>query len=149
LPFCHAELRASRPQPSRYPKEINTLGDHIRARRLDLHLLQSEVAKQIGVHNVTVHNWESNASVPAIRYIPAVLHFLGYNPLLPGQTLIERLVAARKVLGMSQRELALAHGVDEATWRGWEAREHQPIGRNVELIERFLRTCESPATPEI
>jgi transcriptional regulator with XRE-family HTH domain len=46
------------------------------------------------------------------------LHFLGYNPLHPGQTLIERLVAARKVLGMSQRELALAHGVDEATWLG-------------------------------
>ena len=138
-----------KPKPSHYPQQLNTLGDHIRSRRLDLDLFQTDVAEQIGVDTTTICNWESNASAPAIRYIHAVLHFLGYNPLHPGQTLIERLVAARKVLGMSQRELALAHGVDEATWRGWEAREHQPIGRNVELIERFLKTCESPSTPEM
>jgi hypothetical protein len=38
LPFCHTELRASKPKPSHYPKQLNTLGDHIRTRRLDLRL---------------------------------------------------------------------------------------------------------------
>jgi len=145
LPFCHAELRTVKPKPECYPKEINTLGDHLRSHRLDLNLLQAQVAEQIGVDKTTVCNWESNASLPAIRYIPAVLRFLGYNPLPSGQTLIERLAATRKVLGLSQRELALANGVDEATWRGWEAGQHKPVGKNVELIERFLRTLETPA----
>jgi len=43
LPFCHAELRTPKPQLEHYPKEINTLGDHIRTRRLDLKLLQREL----------------------------------------------------------------------------------------------------------
>ncbi len=42
LPFCHAELRASKPKSFRYPTRLNTLGDHIRSRRLDLGLFQSE-----------------------------------------------------------------------------------------------------------
>jgi len=35
-------------------------------------------------------------------------------------------------------EVALAVGVDPATLQSWEAGQHQPIGRNVEPIERFL-----------
>ena len=81
LPFCHAELRASKPRPVHYPKQINTLGDHIRKRRLDLKLLQKQVADRIGVHELTITNWERNATVPAIRHIPAIIRFLGYDPL--------------------------------------------------------------------
>ena len=101
MPFCHAELRAAKPKPSCYPKKISTLGDHIRSRRLDLDLFQSDVAEQIGVDTTTICNWESNASIPAIRYIPAVRQFLGYDPFPPAQTLAERLVTARKGLGLS------------------------------------------------
>ena len=78
LPFCHAELRASKPKSFRYPKRLNTLGDHIRSSRLDLGLFQSRVAEHIGVDTTTIHNWEGNKSVPVIRYTPAILRFLGY-----------------------------------------------------------------------
>jgi DNA-binding XRE family transcriptional regulator len=84
LPFCHAELRATKPKPCQYPKLLNTLGDHIRNRRLDLGLFQSKVAEQIGVDTTSIHNWEGNKSAPAIRHIPAILRFLGYNPFAPG-----------------------------------------------------------------
>jgi hypothetical protein len=40
-PLCDAELRASRLK-SEHPKEINSLGDHTRTRRLDLKLLQRQ-----------------------------------------------------------------------------------------------------------
>lgn len=38
LPFCHFTLRAERPKPNwwLYPKELNTLGDHIKKKRLTL-----------------------------------------------------------------------------------------------------------------
>ena len=141
LPFCHTELRALKPKPSHYPKKLNTLGDHIRSRRLNLDLLQSDVAGKIGVDTTTICNWESNASTPAIRNLPAIIQFLGYNPLPPAQTFVERLTSARRVLGVSQRNLALSLGVDPGTWQSWEAGQHKPIGRNVDLIEGFLRTC--------
>jgi len=140
LPFCHLELRAARRKPARYPKQINSLGDHIRARRLDLKLLQKQVADQIGVHELTITNWEVNATIPEVRYIPAIIQFLGYDPLPAATTLPERrLATARMALGLSQRKMAAKLGVDPATLMGWEAGRHQPTGKSLDVIARLLQ----------
>ena len=131
LPFCHLELRAARRKPARYPKQINSLGDHIRARRLDLNLLQNQVADQIGVHELTITNWELNVTVPEVRYVPAIIQFLGYDPLPPTMCFRERLAAARRRLGLSQRRMAAKLGVDMATPMGWEAERPQPNGKSL------------------
>ena len=48
LPFCKIELKAPKPlYPIGYPQILKTLGDHIRKKRLDLGLLQRDVAKMI------------------------------------------------------------------------------------------------------
>jgi transcriptional regulator with XRE-family HTH domain len=140
LPFCHLELRAARRKPARYPKEINTLGDHIRARRLGLKLLQKQVADQIGVHEQTITGWERNATIPEVRYIPGIIQFLGYNPIPVAISLPERLATARKALGLSQRRMAAKLGVDPATLMGWEAGRHQPTEKSLDLIGRILQS---------
>ena len=106
MPFCHSELRALRPKSNRYPKEISTLGDHIRSRRLDLKLLQRQVAEQSGVDEITITNWERNATTPAIRYTPAIIQFLGYEPQSAADSLPQRLATERTALGLSQRTMA-------------------------------------------
>jgi DNA-binding transcriptional regulator YiaG len=121
LPFCHAELRALKPNPSAYPKQINTLGEHI------------------GVDGTTITNWEGNATVPAIRYMPAIIQFLGYNPLPSTGLLPERLAIARKGLGMSQRRMAEVLGVDSSTLQGWEAGQHRPSSKSLESIKEILQ----------
>jgi transcriptional regulator with XRE-family HTH domain len=140
LPFCHFELRAVRPRSSQYPKQINSLGDYIRTRRLDLKLLQKQLADQVGVHELTITNWEGNATVPEIRFMPAIIQFLGFDPLPPAESLPERLAAARRVLGLSQRKMAEKLGIDPSTLMGWEAGRHQPSGRSLNLIGRVLQT---------
>jgi transcriptional regulator with XRE-family HTH domain len=140
LPFCHFEFSAVRPKLSQYPKQISSLGDHIRARRLDLKLLQKQVAEQIGVHELTITSWEGNATIPEIRHMPAIIQFLGYNPLPAASSLPERLVAARRAFGLSQRKMAARLGVDPATLMGWEAGRHQPTAKSLELIGRILRS---------
>jgi transcriptional regulator with XRE-family HTH domain len=50
--------------------------------RLDRRLYQRQVAEAIGVHPLTVTNWEINATTPPTPYLPAILGFLGYDPLL-------------------------------------------------------------------
>jgi transcriptional regulator with XRE-family HTH domain len=117
LPFCYAELRSEKPRSEHYPKEINSLGGHIRARRLDLKLLQKQVAEQIEVNAATITNWERNASTPVIRYMPAIVRFLGYDPTPPPSSLPERLVSARRELGLTQRKMAERLGVDPSTVR--------------------------------
>jgi transcriptional regulator with XRE-family HTH domain len=126
FPFCHAELRASKPNSIRYPKKINTLGDHICKRRLDLNLLQKQVADRIGVHKMTITSWEGNATVPEVRYMPAIIQFLGYNPLPAANSLPERLSIARMALGLSQRKMAEKLGVDPATIQDWEPGDIDP-----------------------
>jgi transcriptional regulator with XRE-family HTH domain len=138
LPFCHFEIRATRPRTSQYPKQISTLGDHLRARRLDLNLLQKQVADQIGVHPLTITNWESNESSPEVHFIPAIIQFLGYDPLPPGSSLAQRIATRRQVLGLSQRGMAERMGVNPDTLRGWEAGQHQPTGKSVNVIARAL-----------
>ena len=142
MPFCHAELRAPKPRPSRYPKEINTLGDHIRSRRLDLDLFQSDVAEQIGVDTTTICNWEGNTSLPAIRYLPAIIQFLGYDPQPSLDSIPDRLASARRTLGLSQRKMAEKLGIDPGTLQGWEAGRHQPTGKSLEIIGRILQGRE-------
>ena len=138
MPFCHAELRAPKPKSERYPKEISTLGDHFRTHRLDLNLLQEQVANQIGVHKMTINCWEGNATVPEVRYVPAIIQFLGYNPLPAANSLPECLAMARMALGLSQRKMAETLGVDPATIQDWEAGRHQPAKKSLEVIRRVL-----------
>jgi transcriptional regulator with XRE-family HTH domain len=142
LPFCHAELRAPKPKPSHYPQQLNTLGDHLRSRRLDLDLSQSNVAEQIGVDTTTICNWESNASLPAIRYLPAIIQFLGYDPQPAVDSFPDRLVTARRTLGLSQRKMAEKLGVDPGTLQGWEAGKHQPTGKSLGIVGRILQSRE-------
>ena len=105
---------------------------------MDLSLLQREVANQIGVDETTITHWERNATTPPIRYIPAIIQFLGYDPLPPANSFSERLATARQTLGLSQRKMAEKLSVDPATVKGWEAGRHQPTKKSLDLIGRVL-----------
>ena len=53
--FCHLTLKIQNPTSKRnYPNELNTLGDHIRYKRLDLELFQKDIAGIIGVTEDTI-----------------------------------------------------------------------------------------------
>jgi DNA-binding transcriptional regulator YiaG len=123
--------------------EPRTIGDHIRKRRLSLQLLQRHVAAQIGVVGACVWNWEANASTPEIRYMPAIINFLGYNPLTAATGWGDQLIRHRTTLGMTQKEAAAQLGVDQGTLARWERRERQPAGGFVDRVQRFLRN-ETP-----
>ena len=61
-----------------YPKEFKTLGDHIRAKRLALGLLQKKVARIIGVTTDTITNWEKNRNQPMYWHYRKIIIFLRY-----------------------------------------------------------------------
>ena len=60
-----------------YPKKMKTLGDHIRARRLDLGLLQKDVAGILGVSTDTITSWERGRIQPMHRHYIRIKEFLG------------------------------------------------------------------------
>jgi transcriptional regulator with XRE-family HTH domain len=139
LPFCHVTLSASRPPSPAYPRKLESLGDHLRKKRLDLGLLQKDVARMIGVKEETIYNWENNRSSPQLHYAPGIIEFLGYVPFSEEpKTLGERIVNHRRLHGITQEELAHRLGVDPSTLARWERNESQPLKRHVGRLTAFL-----------
>jgi site-specific DNA recombinase len=127
---------------SRIPEKLETIGDHLLRRRLTLKLLQRQVAKQLGVNVASIVNWENNLSKPKVHYMPAIIRFLGYNPLPPSKGWAERLVQARTARGLTQKEAAARIGVDQCTLARWERVEREPTGAFAARALRFLSAKE-------
>ena len=118
LPFLPVRLKLLK--PNGIPNNPQSLGEHIRKRRLQLGLTQRKSAICIGVNPWTVANWEIGRYEPSIRSFPAILAFLGYNPFEPPATVGERLRHVRRQHGWSTGEAAHQLGVDRTTWQDWE-----------------------------
>jgi transcriptional regulator with XRE-family HTH domain len=116
LPNYRWSLKAARPKPG-YPKEIKSLGDHLKVRRLDLSLTQKQVAARMAVDPDSIRNWEAGRTSIEVRNYPALIAFLGHNPLPDAATCGQMIRRERMTRGWSRRQLALAAGVDEATVR--------------------------------
>ncbi|MBI3586592.1 MAG: helix-turn-helix transcriptional regulator, partial [Ignavibacteriales bacterium] len=85
------------------------------AKRLELRLLQKEVASKLGVDEMTVCNWEKNHSSPMLHLLAKIIDLLGYDPKTSeAKTLGEKVLQYRKSHGITQKELARRIGVD---WR--------------------------------
>ena len=80
MPSCCVTLRGRKPLPDAHRKELKTIGDRIRKRRLDLGLRQRDLAQLLGVHVTTVTNWEVGHSQPVLRYLPGLMRFLAPAP---------------------------------------------------------------------
>jgi DNA-binding XRE family transcriptional regulator len=138
LPFCHRTAKATKPKSSKYPQELRTLGDHIRGRRLQLECLQKEVALQIGVDEDTIYRWECNETSPSVRHVPNIIRFLGYNPLPAPSSAREKLLMARRRLGLSQKAMARRLGIDPTTLRHWELEKRRPSTRLSRITDGLL-----------
>lgn len=138
LPFCRKRLIASF-RPAGYPNECKHLGDHIRRRRLDLGLLQMDVAARIGVREDSIHHCEVGDTAPALRWLPGIITFLGYDPRPAPVGVGARLRHCREGRGLSQLGLARTLGVDAGTLRRWEVGQRQPTGRHSARVRRLLK----------
>lgn len=118
-------------------KAPESIGEHVKARRLSLSLRQVEVAELLGVCEETIVHWERNqtTTIPP-ECLPRVIAFLGYNPIPLGESLAAHLKHWRMSRGLSQKKAARVIGVDPGTLSGWErgvpikqARHHERVGK--------------------
>ena len=121
-------------------EENAPIGQHIRKKRLDLKLLQREVADLVGITEECMTNWENGKSVPQIQYMPKLIQFLGYNPLeLDDNTLAGRIKNYRVTQGLSHKKMGKLIGVDASTIAAWESAKSIPKELNIELINKVIQ----------
>jgi DNA-binding transcriptional regulator YiaG len=115
---------------------------------MDLEITQREAARRLGTGQFTLINWEKKRTEPAVRFVPAVIQFLGYDPFPKGVTLPERIRAARRARGLSHTALAGELGIDPSTVLNWERGRHRPPieywPRILGLIGRDELPAEAP-----
>ncbi len=128
-------LRGEKPQPKGYPVNPQTIGEHLKKKRMELNLLQREVARRIGIDLTTYRNWEWNRTSPRVRYMPAVILFLGYAPYVLPASWGEWLRMVRRSVGLTQKQFAARVGVDPSTVRGWETERHRATSESVGKVE--------------
>ncbi len=138
LPFGPVILKHQRLKPYRDPPQ--TLGGHLKRRRLGLGLFQKDVARQLHVGEWTYLKWEHDRTFPNIRMWPRVFRFLGFYPFPVPRTLSDRLIAFRRLNGLSRKGLAGQLGVDEGTLAKWENGERGPAGNRIEIVKAFFRS---------
>jgi DNA-binding XRE family transcriptional regulator len=133
-------LTPTAPKSTKFPRILKTWGDHLRKRRLELRLLQREVAQILWVNETSVYDWEKHRTAPMIHLIPRITQFLGYiPPSFGGHATGQKIVAYRHIRGMSQRALALILKVDPGTLGRWERDESLPTGKLILRLEPFFR----------
>ena len=141
--FVNLTLKCKRPINPAYPKQLKTLGDHLRTVRLDRGLSQPEVAKLLKVNPDTVTGWELNRHEPPARLAKRIIQFLGYVPENGGQkSLGNRLRQARQILGHTQEQAAKRMSCDESNIRYIELEKRKPQKNTSQIIERYIWSAE-------
>jgi transcriptional regulator with XRE-family HTH domain len=135
LPLYRKSLRSSKCRPSEPPR---TLGERLKAWRLQRGLEQRDVAAMLGVRPATVGRWERDQKRPAIQLMPGVLRLLGPGSLAIQKSLPEPLLSARQLLGLSQAALAEKLGVDRGTVGDWEGGVRLPAEERLAAVEALL-----------
>lgn len=129
--------------PKIYDFEPQTLGEHVRKRRLFLKLSQPQLAKLLGVSTETILNWELDYKKPSINHIGKLIQFLGYDPESPSSNSIaDLLLAKRRELGWTQKVAARNLGVDPCTWSSWECGGTIMMRKHRRVVASFLGAAE-------
>jgi transcriptional regulator with XRE-family HTH domain len=136
--FCHLTLSVPKPLPPEYPKELRTIGDHLRKARLNRGLLQKEVAETLGVEVNTVVGWEIGRAQPKVSYLPRITAFLGYEPFPAAVSLDERLRIERYRRGLTQHQLARLLGTTQAVVSLLETGGEVANEEVLAVVRRFL-----------
>ncbi|OFZ79390.1 MAG: hypothetical protein A2583_02850 [Bdellovibrionales bacterium RIFOXYD1_FULL_53_11] len=88
LGSCHRTVIVTQPKNSpymrrwkRYPDEANTLGAHLRRKRIDLGQSQVQLAATLGVTESAIYMWEKGKNRPSELHRSSIIRFLGFDPV--------------------------------------------------------------------
>jgi transcriptional regulator with XRE-family HTH domain len=140
LPFCYFTLKASR-TAIRFRNLVHkgfilkpeTLGQHLRSRRLALNLTQAQVAQHLNTLREQYDRWERDGVAPEVSMWPRLIRFLGYYPT-HCQSPADWILRARRTLGLTQFALGRKVSIIAENIREWEHGKAEPPP---DLLTRF------------
>ncbi|MNJ88792.1 transcriptional repressor DicA [compost metagenome] len=139
LPCLQFQKYTIKPTARSYPKEPKSIGEHIKKRRFDLNLMQSDIATRFGVSVATIHLWETNRTEPMVKYYPKISDFLQNDIFkVDESTFAGRVKSYRYRNGLTQKVLGKMLNVDGSTITSWEAAEFKPSKQIILRVEQLI-----------
>ncbi len=103
-------------------------------------MTQAELARQFGVSDVTMANWELDKVKPDIKRYPTLIKFIGSEEfLVDAETFPSALLRFRQTQGLDQGEAAQHIGISHRSWAAWELGERFPLAC---LKQKLGRVCK-------
>jgi DNA-binding transcriptional regulator YiaG len=115
----------------------DTLGQHLRSRRLLLKLTQEQAAHRLNTLRESYERWERDEVAPIASYWPRLIGFLGFYPgsiKTPGDLVL----MARRLLGLSQFAFGRHLRTDAENVRKWEHGVSEPQAEMLKRIQQLV-----------
>jgi len=124
-----------------------TIGDKLKNKRLELGLLQKDVARILDVCEDSISYWENNRNGSQVVHYPKIIEFLGYIPFdVDASTLGGQIKLYRYLHGLSRKEFGALIPVDASTILAWETGRHVPPKRKYKKIEEIIKRVDGSKT---
>jgi len=118
--FARSIPKSKRPSVFIYPHKLETIGDHIKKKRLEEGLTRRELAEKLGTTFYAVRGWELEQKTPNVKLMPKIVGFLGYKPWDDLSESFEGKVQLYcKLNGLTKKDLADQVGVHPETVYKW------------------------------
>lgn len=139
LPFSQLDVSMPKPIGHGYTKAPQTIGNHLRNKRLLLKLRQYQVADILGVVTDTLRFWETRSVMPQWEYFPKIIEFLGYIPVpIDVTTVVGKIQLCCMLNGFSKVELCRNLGIGFPRFAAWEQGESEPSQKVKVELEGLL-----------
>ena len=140
MPF--SELNTTIPLPDKrpFPKEVQTVGNHIKYARLSRNILIKDVCAFLKIDRETLRGWELGLFEPFVSHYPRIISFLGYNPCnFETDSLAGKIKAYRYEHGFSQMQLGeLLQTKASVIWQ-WECNNRLPLEKTQKKILALIQ----------
>ena len=131
----------------------NSTGALIRQTRLAKNKSIEDVAREVGIHYLSLIRIENNQINPKITTLAKIsmvlgvaITDLGLFDLLPENTLEEKIAKARLFNGMTNKQFANVLGVNQKTVRLWGQGKHKPSNKHLSMIVFMLHDPSNHGT---
>ena len=123
------------PDKRPFPKELQSIGNHIKYTRLERRILIKDVIDELKIDRETLRGWELNLFEPHVSHYPLIIHFLGYNPCqFETDSLSGKIKSYRYKNGLTQKQFGELLQTDAAVVWQWESNGRPPLEKTKKRI---------------
>lgn len=135
VPYSKLDVTILLPDKRPFPKELQTVGNHIKAARLSRNILIKDVCAILNISRETLRGWELGEFEPHVSHYPIIITFLRYNPCqIELDTIAGKIKDYRYRHGLTQQEFATLLNTQASVVWQWECNGRLPLPKTQKRI---------------